>query len=132
MYKQIVLVTALAVFTVSAVAGERASVRVVEATSGSRDIDARLSDVASILKNLSFTSYSVLGQESITLPSDGWVNLPAGFAIRFDGDSSKLAVYVRQGGKALINTTATLGSKPLILGGFPRAGQTILLVVKKD
>ena len=106
------------------------SVRLVEASSSDSASSAGLSDVIEILKkSLAFKSYSLKASSSVSLPAAKKAVSLDGYSVTCNGDQSKLEIVVRRGSKVLLNTKVSLKKgKPLVLGGFPRGANKLVLI----
>jgi hypothetical protein len=107
------------------------SVRLVECSNGGGGIDGGLADIGTILETLPFTQYSQLDATAVDLPAANIAVTLAGYEMNCNGGQKSLSIALFHGGRPLLTTTASLKpGKPLILGGFPTAdGSKIMLVL---
>lgn len=126
-YAAVLLICAWAL---PALAGDRVSVRLVEATNDGKGDGAGLEDVVKVLKkNLSYQNYALVSRTSIALPAKGDAQKVGGYSVICSGTQANLSILVKHGSKKLLQTTVKLDDgTPLVMGGFPSGKGKMVLV----
>jgi len=117
-----------------AAAGERLSIRLVEARQGEREeLAPQLRDVARLLRdNLPYAAYELLDSRTVSLPAKGAVPMAHEFTLYCYGMEDQLSLTLDHGGRVVLQTQIALREgRPFILGGFPgpRGGRILLVVL---
>ncbi len=129
-------ILALLLASLSAIAGDLLTVRLVHASYETGATDNALADIEPALRNqlpLTFKSYRMLDKRQIRLPAKTEQVLVNKLILRCEGPRQALRVMVdRQEDGAtreVLHTTLSLeDGKPLVIGGFPGEDGRLLLV----
>ncbi len=116
---------------VSASAGDKLSLRLVEASQDEVETDSRLDDIKELLtKNLPFRSFKLLDSKSMAVPANNTFTMSGGYEVSCKGAQSGLEVRVVRRREELVRTTVTLKDRtPLVIAGFPSDRGRLLLVL---
>jgi len=109
------------------------AVRLVAASHTSAPLDARLQDVAPLLKaNLAFRSFTLLESRTTALPAAAPIQFEAGYRLLAQGPADDLQITIARGRRPLLQTKVRLtGRAPLILGGIPHRNETLLFILNR-
>lgn len=120
----------LCAWALPALAGDRISVRLVEATNDGKGDGTGIEDVVNVLKkNLSYQNYVLVSRTSIALPARGEAQKVGKYSVICSGTQENLSILVQQGSKKLLQTTVKLDDgTPLVMGGFPSGKGKMVLV----
>jgi hypothetical protein len=112
-------------------AGSELEIRQVAARKDGEGVGPGLQDIQTLLsENMPFKSYRLLASKKTPLPAAAEVGLAEGYSVACKGEQGNLDVVIRRKKAELLRTTATLrDGKPLILGGFPGADSSILIIL---
>ena len=124
----------LILVTAPAIAGERLTVRMVEASNDGSGVHPEAKDIAGVLnKSLVYKDFALLACASLTIPVKGRTIKLSSYSVTCSGKQDSMKIVVRRGKKEVLNTTVKLQDKKLvILGGFPsKKGKLILVFLVK-
>ena len=112
-------------------AGDRVSIRLVEASNNGSNISSKLQDVHSILQSqIAYKNYNLVGSTSCQLPADQTLKMAYGFKLKCSGKQQNFTLSVKQKKVELLKTTLNLkDGKPVVLGGFPHGKSKLLLIL---
>ena len=110
-------------------AGERLSIRLVEASNDGKGA-AGVEDIAGMLrKNINYQSFALLGRGSMPLPAQNAASRIGAYTVTGSGPQNNLSIRVRKGGSEVLSTTVRLKDRtPLVVGGFPGGKGKMVLV----
>ena len=99
-------------------------VRLVRTSYAELPVSDDLRDIMPALRSsLVFKGYELMAQAGTALPVDGKIIRLGGYAIRFEGPTTRMRIVIQRGAHTIMETVATLREgQPLLLGGFSGGG----------